>query len=545
MMEKHIDDKRMPEQDCDEVTRNLMMRMGCSPNTAELCGRAVAVQARGDVCLGPLNDDELVALRNVPGIGIPGKKQLLPFVLDGNMLYTRRNWQYEQNIRTHVRKMAVKCGNVDVPTDGPFEAMEMCQREAVAIMCNYRLSILTGGPGTGKTYTIARAVKLIQATWGDKLKLGLAAPTGKAAARVREAMTKEADALGLVNIPSVLTIHSLLKPNHDFVSFKHNCDNPLDLHWLIVDEASMIDMPLMSKLLDALPKDCRLTLVGDAHQLASVEPGRIFSDLCKMAELPKCELNVSRRFESGGEIDRLATAVNNGEGDVVVNLLKEKSLTKIHYEEIPANQAHSPQKWGNFKTRIEELFLTFAEQQTSEGALAKLNACRVLCALRNGPFGINAMNRFIKNTLETRLDAKIPIPTMITKNDHNLAVSNGDVGVIMPDRESRDSLYLYDETDKTIRKIRQELLPDRETAFASTVHKAQGSEYEDVIVVLPPLHDDDSENIRSLLTREILYTAITRTKGKVYLYATDDAIRHCCTHAVERCTGLANGNNEY
>ena len=517
----------------DAMTADLMRRMGCSKKVAEFCGKAVFLQnSRGDVCV-PVDDNALAEeLKAAPGIVCledGDEVANAPFVFYGGSLYTRRNWQYERNIRNRIRTMAgaAVAETITVPDDGPFAKMEANQRQGVEIMCNHRFALLTGGPGTGKTFTIARAVKLIQ-DQGGTLRLGLAAPTGKAAARVKESMVKEAEALGLEAIPNATTLHSLLEPNYDLVSFKHNRENPLPLDWLIVDEASMIDLALMSKLLDALPDGCRLTLVGDAHQLASVEPGRVFGDLCQMDGLPICRLDVSRRFPQGGEIDTLAQAVNEGQGENALEMLR-KANELLHYEVILGKTAFQPEKWGSFVETVKSHFAEFAAQRTPEGALEKLNDCRVLCALRHGPYGVEHLNRVIQKLL----GEKAPVPMMIVKNNHSLGVNNGDVGVVMP---NDDTLYLLNE-DKTVRRIPLALLPDREMAFASTIHKAQGSEYDDVIIVMPSTAEAEKSN--PLLTREILYTAITRTKKQVFLYSDDASIKTCCQNCIKRQTGLA------
>lgn len=525
--------ENVPATCVDAMTSDLMRRMGCSATVAELCGKVVFLQnSRGDVCVS-VNDNALAAeLKTAPGVSCmeDGDAEVnTPFVFYNGWLYTRRNWQYERNIRRRVRTMteSAVAESIKVPSDGLFERMEVNQRKGVEMMCNHRFSLLTGGPGTGKTFTIARAVKLIQEQDG-KLRLGLAAPTGKAAARMKEAMMKEADVLGLTNIPNAMTLHSLLEPNYDLVSFKRNRANPLPLDWLIVDEASMIDLALMSKLLDALPNSCRLTLVGDAHQLASVEPGRVFGDLCQMRGLPICRLEVSRRFPQGGEIDTLACAVNSGDGERALTMLRKPENQLLHYEVISGKTAFQPEKWGGFVDTVKRHFAEFAQQTTVEGALAKLNDCRILCALRHGPYGVEHLNGIIWKLL----GEKTPVPMMIVKNNRGLGVSNGDVGVVMP---KEDTLSLLKE-DGTIRRIPLALLPDREMAFASTIHKAQGSEYDEVIIVIPPTPDQNEKN--PLLTREILYTAITRTKKQVFLYSDDASIKTCCQEYIKRQTGL-------
>ena len=518
--------------------------MGCTAKVAELCGRVVGAQVDGHVCLGPLDEAQCAALRDAPqaiaciapGDAAEGTAAgRRPFVLYGKLLYTWRAWKYEQLVLTQIRRMAATRVDkkIAVPEDGIFAQMEKCQRDGVAMMCNHRFSLLTGGPGTGKTFTIARAVKLIQEQ--EDVRLGLAAPTGKAAARMKEAMEAEAQKLGLQGrIPNASTLHTLLKPNYDLVTFKHNRQNPLSLDWLIVDEASMIDLPMMAKLLDALPSGCRLTLVGDDNQLASVEPGRVFGDLCRMEGLPKCELNISRRFPHGGEIDSLAKAVNAGKAETALAMLKAEANSLLHYVSI---EGANPEHWAKILLPVlQDRFAAFASQTTAKEALDKLNDCRILCAMRNGPYGINRLNRFVQETLEKANGGRpVPVPMMITANNSSLGVNNGDVGVVMPGQQS---LHLKRE-DGSTREISLALLPDLETAFASTIHKAQGSEYGDVVIVLPPTPKmPDSTVDNPLLTREILYTAITRTKGQVFVFAGDPSIRTCCERNIQRQTGL-------
>ncbi len=525
------------EEECvDAMTADLMERMGCKEQVVKLCGRVVFFQNnRGDVCL-PVDDETLIAeLKSAPGIACleDGDEEVdTPFVFFGNRLYTRRNWLYERNILNRIRKMTESTESAEekqikIPTDGAFEMLNRCQQEGVKMICNHRFSLLTGGPGTGKTFTIVRAVKLIQEQ-GKTLRLGLAAPTGKAAARVKEGMTKAAEELGLTDIPNASTIHSLLKPNYDLVSFKYNRNNHLPLDWLIVDEASMIDLAQMSKLLDALRDDCRLTLVGDENQLASVEPGRVFGDLCHMSGLSICKLEISTRFPPDGEIDTLSKTVNGNEGEKALEMLKKPENELLHYEAISGNTAFQPEKWGSFIETVKNHFADFAQQTTPAKALKKLNECRVLCTLRHGPYGVEQLNGIIRK----QLGEKSPIPMMIVKNNHSLGVNNGDVGVVMP---NEDTLYLLKE-DKTVRSIPLSLLPDREMAFASTIHKAQGSEYKDVIIVIPPTAR--AQKVNPMLTREILYTAITRTQEHVFLYSDDTSIRTCCKNGTKRQTGL-------
>lgn len=522
---------------------DIVYRMSGDGELAKICTQVISDLEEGNVCRRIESEDDLSVLERVPQVvtQVDGDSDAetvkTPFVLVGDLLYTRRNWLYEQTVRRRMLAMISTSADRDVavPTDGFYSGLRDEQRKAVEAVCRNRFSILSGGPGTGKTFTVARAVNFIRECSPD-LRLALAAPTGKAAARMEEAMNAALkascvgpDVASGAVVLKARTLHSLLEPNYDFVTFRHNRDYPLPLDWLIIDEASMIDLPMMAKLLDALPEACRLTLVGDVDQLASVERGHVLGDLCRMPGVSLCRLVESARFPSGGAIARLAAAVNGNHAEEAQGILSAGGDV-ISFVDLTTAKPFEPQTWKGLMALIENGFKAFAESTSAADALAHLNDFRVLCALRNGPFGVERMNAFIKS----RLGGKCPVPWMITQNDHTLGVSNGDVGVVMP-AEPRDAQYVCLEAPGGIRKIRAELLPSKELAFASTIHKAQGSEYGEVVILMPP------QGGSPILTREILYTGITRTKGKVHIYAGLESIRVCCEQRVERVSGLLAG----
>lgn len=507
------------------AVRDMVARMtGGNAKVAEICASAVASLDEGDVCRR-LDEGEIRLLSEVPEVVhvVDGDTTvddvMEPFVVSGNLLYTRRNWQYERNVAERIGRMAgnVLADDVSLPGDEFYSLLREEQRKAVLAMCRSQFSILTGGPGTGKTHTIARAVKYLQDTTLG-LRLALAAPTGKAAARMTESMSKA----GVTAAPAT-TIDTLLGSRYDLVSFRHGRGNPMPVDWLIVDEASMIGMPLMSKLLDALPDGCRLTLAGDVDQLASVERGHVFGDLCRMKGVSISRLEESARFPPGGDIARIAAAVICNKPTEVMSIFGSVQGA-VSYVDLAGIQSAAPQAWPGFAEMSRRCFAAFADSKDPKTALDRLNGFRILCALRRGPYGADRLNEFVRKML----GRGCPVPMMITQNDRLQDVANGDVGVVMPD----DPRRLHLPVAGGMRSIRLELLPATELAFATTIHKSQGSEFDDVAIVLPP--DGDSP----LLTREILYTGITRTKGSVRIYAGEDSIKACCEKAVERVTGL-------
>ncbi|MGN0852174.1 MAG: exodeoxyribonuclease V subunit alpha [Kiritimatiellia bacterium] len=507
----------------EHAVYDLVLRMTAGrADVARLCGEAVSGLGDGDVCRA-LSPAERLSLRDAGSVvafadaATAPADVHAPFVVEGALLYTRRNWQYERNVKARLDGLSAQTDAVALPRDEFYGSLRPDQRHAVEVMCRRQFAILTGGPGTGKTHTLARAVRFVRDRQPG-LRLGLAAPTGKAAARMRESMAR-----AMEDVPDALTIHSLLKPNHDLVTFRHDRDNPLPLDWLIVDEASMIGLPLMSRLLDALPDGCRLTLVGDADQLASVERGRVFGDLCRRCGASLCRLTTSRRFPPDGEIARLAAAVNGNRPDRALDVLRGGG--RVSFQDVSACPPFRFRSWPGFAALVREKFAALSACADPRAALAHLNDFKVLCAVREGPFGVEHVNRFVADLL----GGNCPLPMMVVQNDALLGVVNGDVGVVMPDDPARLHLPAGD----GVRSIRLELLPRVETAFASTIHKAQGSEFTDVALVLPP------DGANPLLTREVLYTGITRTQERVFVYAGEDAIRRCCMTSVARVSGLA------
>lgn len=497
---------------------------------ARLCSQTVGDLDEGHVCHNVSNEerDELLRLGSLVKDMTQGQDsdtESSMFILQNNLLYTRRNWVYEQSVKKIIGDMSLKVDDVtlSLPDNEFYSSLRPDQRDAVISMCKRKFTILTGGPGTGKTHTIARAVTFLRES-NKSLRIGLAAPTGKAAARMMESMRKALGDEAMKDVPVATTLHSLLRPNYDLVTFKHNHDNPIAFDWLIIDEASMIGLPMMAKLLDALPDDCRLTLVGDVDQLASVERGHILGDLCQAYPSAICRLTESTRFPKDGAIARLAAAINEGRADDAISVLSD-GIEEIAYFDLNGKSEFNPDEWDNFTSIIKnELGSKFAKSKTPEEALKHINDFRLLTALRNGPYGVVRLNEFIKNLL----GRNSPVPYMITQNDSFLNVANGDVGVVMADKPN----LLYLDSSEGIREIRMELLPAYELAFASTIHKSQGSEFTNVAIVLPPSGESP------LLTREILYTGITRTKKKIYLYAGEESIRRCCEFKVERISGF-------
>ncbi|MEE4298257.1 MAG: exodeoxyribonuclease V subunit alpha [Pseudomonadales bacterium] len=508
-----------------------------------------------------------------------------PLVLDGDRLYLARFHDYEARLAAalldRARDSLLEEGEIvslapRLAALFPGGEAPDWQRVAAATALDRRLAVIAGGPGTGKTTTVARLLVLLLecAGAGGAPKIRLAAPTGKAAARLTESLREARTALEATGAttPEVLaalpgsasTLHRLLGFRSPENRFVHGPSAPLAVDVVVVDEASMIDLRLMAQLVSALPREARLVLLGDPDQLSSVEAGRVLGDLCAWTEtqvdaarftragaarlsrlvgtdltsmagdaVPPladalCRLRRSHRFDAGGELGRFARAVNEGDAARARALLaaEGRGLRALRDTKALVEEA---------VTGYEEA-VRIARDGTPEQALAAFARFQVLCASRRGRLGVERMNVTVEQALRRRglLEGGdrqyAGRPVMVTVNDYGLGLFNGDVGVVLHDARGVARAWFM-APDRTVRSVRAARLPAHETAFAMTVHKSQGSEFDRVLVALG---DDEPR----LLTRELLYTAVTRARSEALVHATDAALERAVRTRSERRSGL-------
>ncbi|MGF1703263.1 exodeoxyribonuclease V subunit alpha [Photobacterium makurazakiensis] len=463
------------------------------------------------------------------------------------------------------------------------------QKVAAAVALTRQFAVISGGPGTGKTTTVAKllAALVTQAIQSGELDeqgqpclpdIKLVAPTGKAAARLTESIGAAVDSLAVEkvvkdNIPTQSsTLHRLLGSIPNRVAFRHNRENPLHLDVLVVDEASMVDLPMMARLLDAMPPHAKLILLGDRDQLASVEAGAVLGDICSFSDQgysqqqsqllgqltgfqfaalqenlgvvadSLCMLRKSYRFHAQSGIGQLAKAINAGQPRLVEKVLQQGFKDIHHY---PLN-SESYQSMLNMAVTFYRGYLDAIEAKSPPAEVLKaFSQIRLLCALREGDFGVVGLNQRIERGL-ARLGKIAPDdetwyvgrPIMISQNDHGLGLYNGDIGIAMkdPEPDAQTGEYrtrvFFEMPDGSIRGVLPSRLPEHETVYAMTIHKSQGSEFADTLMVLPT-------EFSPLLTRELTYTGITRAKEKLYLFATQDTLNRSVRLRTERASGLA------
>jgi exodeoxyribonuclease V alpha subunit len=534
----------------------------------------------------------LIQARSVAVINDTTETLNRPLVLQGNRLYLQRYWDYEQKLAIKIREMSNAYIDVDVPlakrlisqlfphdTSTAQDSAIDYQLIAVCLAASRRFSLITGGPGTGKTTTVSRVMALLQGlaqAKGQTLNIHLVAPTGKAAARLTQSISQAKGQLPANlqnNLPEqCTTIHRLLGALPFSPYFKFNSHNPLHLDVLVVDEASMVDLPLMSKLFAALPEHGQIILLGDKDQLASVEAGSVLSDICAAAQadaeqpaysdkmlqqlealsgrsLPQKKtptspvsdslvvLQKSHRFSAQSGIGVLARAINRGHYKEALTLLEDESRQDIHYF-----APDDPQQLVLQLMPVYRQYFNAISSGDVQGAFNCLAQQQVLCAHKGGDWGVERLNALIEKELHKQgmidmaWDYYPGRPIMLKQNDHSLKLFNGDIGLLMADPEQSGLLKVwFISPEGQIRSVLPNRLPPHDTLYAMTIHKSQGSEFDTVYLCLP----DKITGVKGL-NRELVYTGLTRAKRQFNLYADKQILQSCLQQRCKRGSGLKN-----
>ena len=585
---------RFLNQQCPQATYEVLLLAAFTSNqqaSGHLCldlkNRELATQLWGTsppaelVTLLPgTPDDWLHDLRQSPLVSQDGST---PLVLDGSRLYLRRNWPREVSVAEAIDQRLATVSPLPVkrlrdalirlfPSAGDQTDW---QQVACALASRSGIGIITGGPGTGKTTTVVRLLGLLQSLAmadDQRLRIRLAAPTGKAAARLTESIGEQVQQLDVVTavrdaIPTeVTTLHRLLGTRPDSRHFRHHADNPLHADLVVVDEASMIDMDMMASLLEALSPHTRLILLGDKDQLASVEAGAVMGDLCRHAHQGRYQqgtidfirdtcgadisdyreteqalgnalaqqtamLRTNWRSKDSPGIGELARAVNE-ENLPQVRKAFQQYNDSLHRHPLRSDgqQLETLLLNGSGDHHgLRALFNAVATPPTQRqdfdawaGELLKqLTHQQLLSGLRSGPFGVEQLNQRITRHLQQQDLAPEREwypgrPVMMTRNDYQLGLMNGDVGLTLPlleERNDKPELLLrvaFQLPDGRIKWVLPSRLDGVETVYAMTVHKSQGSEFRHTLLVLP-------DAPHPLLTRELIYTAVTRARDRFTL----------------------------
>lgn len=564
-------------------------------------GRALSLATNnGDVCVDLVElaaelagDSPATLAEQLLASGLvatAGDDQVLPLVLDADgRLYLYRYFAYERQLAASLvqrargslpassERLQAALAEVFAPPADRSRQRADWQKIAAALACRRRLTILSGGPGTGKTTTVVGVLACLLAD-NPNLRVGLAAPTGKAAARLLDALRRRASQLSphlQARLPDAAhTVHRLLGVTPESGRFRHHRDRPLPLDVLIVDEASMLDLALACRLCDAVRPDARLILVGDKDQLAAVEAGAVFAELSAdptlsrecVAELatlcatppaqivppapaastplPDCVvwLQESHRFSADSELGQLAKAINAGRGDVVCERLGAAGDGSLRWlpDDLPTLAPPTMAALSEgYRPYLQALQSDAADRLAWRHAVfAAFERFRVLCAVRDTARGVRAINRALDSyvqrvlgvTAEDSSPGYLGRPLIVARNDYLLKLFNGDVGLCLPD-DSGTLMAWFPIAGGDFRPLALLRLPEHETAWAMTVHKAQGSEFEAITLLLP-------QRAQRVVTRELLYTGVTRATTSVTLIGSRDVVLDACANPTRRHSGL-------
>jgi len=578
--------------DLDRALSDWARRHGADKLVARAFALASWAVAQGNTCLdldaiptalmSAANQKDLAAALDASAL-VGGPGDVRPLIVDHGRLYLQRYHAYETQLAERLRELMAAAPNpVDIDRLKPGHGLFLADAadpnatnwQAVAAFAALRhhFTVISGGPGTGKTYTIVRLLRvLIEAARAERREpplIALAAPTGKAAARMVESVRNGLDDMAadpafdnaiLEHVPqNARTLHRLLGLGGATTRPRFNADNPLPYDVVIVDEASMVDLPMMAKLADSIRNNARLILLGDRYQLASVESGSVLAEICSNAGVNRftadqqaaageliaqpmeaathaladhvVTLQTSRRFNADSTIGRLAAAVNAGDVATAQDLLTA-GHDDLHYHVSSDAAAIS-----RLMDRLADDYAALNDATDPTLALAQLGRQCVLTAVRKGTAGSETINAGITERLARRFDFNPAMawyhgrPVMVRRNDYRTGLYNGDVGVALCNESGQ--IRVWFEGDNGLRAFLPSALPAHDTVYAMTIHKSQGSEFDAVTLVLP---DYDVP----VLTRELFYTGLTRGRERLVVYADSSVLARTIERRVKRVSELA------
>lgn len=527
-------------------------------------------------------------------VGTPDAPGASPLIMDSDCrIYLHRYFDYEHRLAHRLigsksRIEITDASSMKLLLDALFRSKPSptppdWQKIAAALALQQRLTIISGGPGTGKTATVVKLLACLL-TQNPDCRIALTAPTGKAAARMQEAIRLRA-----TDFPSELqsrlptessTIHRLLGVTPDAGKFRHHADNQLAIDALIVDEASMLDVALAANLFDAVPHQARIILLGDKDQLSAVEAGAVFSELSADPSLSSLGINElsaltgiaaehitppaprrptelhdsviwfseNYRFATNSGIGKLATHINKGESELTLDWLRSASDPAICWIEDGNKTPGAFMMERAQQGYAEYLQAVRSNMGDKQAVFEAFERFRILCAVREGARGVTEINRKVskhfRQSLHHAEDRNEQSnwypgrPVVVSRNDYVLQLFNGDIGIALPD-ESRELMVFFPDSQNGYRAIAPIRLPEHETAFAMTVHKSQGSEFDSILLLLPANSSSAvSSAVSRIVSRELLYTAVTRSRSQATIAGSEAVLKQAIESPTQRRSGL-------
>ena len=552
------------------LSQNPYTRQEMNEKSVNIMQNVIAATMQGNSCID-LTKEDIVLLND---LALDEKQvsaqSIAPFIYDQQSLYLYRYWALENSLAQHIIRL-VKQPVQTISIEGSQQLFsDEYQQQALNTVIKNSLSIITGGPGTGKTYTLARIIAVLNRNQSN-LRIALAAPTGKAAQRMKEALQNSFNDPKLIDFMSPelkdiipITIHRLLGLGHS-VTPKFNEKQPLPYDLVVIDEASMLDLNLANMLFSAISDQTRLILLGDAQQLASVDVGNVLADLQSTEALAPNRMNLvkSRRFKEGAKIGEMAKFIQkeHNKNEVLAQFQKHitsagtlheialkadmEDVVQLEFlpDEISAQldlSVYYDQLFLGFKDYVKSIH-SFLDSTCSEESIHEVISAfdqyRILTAIRHSFFGLVTLNsqmeqRFLALSQQLKQgDWYIGRPVMMTYNDYQLGLSNGDIGICLKRQLTQDAPFevYFPSLEKWV--LANRLPKNIETAYVLTIHKSQGSEFKHAAVVLDRM-------ALKLLSKELIYTAITRAKSVVSLLVDPHAFEQAITVATVRKSGL-------
>lgn len=538
-------------------------------NASNLIVRLLDANEKGDSCISVLNESPIDLLGNL----LSTDKLDKPFFYDGEALYLQRHHELELRLVSQIKRLITQetsqfkanCDNYEHLLNDEY------QKNALVKSFKNNLSIITGGPGTGKTFTLARIIASLDNAFGNP-RIAMAAPTGKASQRMQEALQSAFLDQGLItqglitdNVKNIIpvTLHRLLGIGQSGVPH-YNKDQKLPFDILVVDEVSMLDLELATMFFEAVPDNSKVILLGDANQLASVDVGYVLADLQKTDLLKENIVNLvhSRRFSDKAMIGKVAKFIQADRSEstplflisefekiVPPSQISQLNLDSIHIDAVQLEYLVN----GKSSRNLETLYAGYLEYVTAlkkyqmdnnvEEVVKAFERYRILSSTRHGNLGVFSVNNFIEDKLIMSLTGRkksfdwyLGRPVMITVNNYQLGLSNGDIGICLNHRTEHGQFEVFFPSSQ--KWVSANRLPSNiETAFAITIHKSQGSEFDHVAVIL-------DEGTEKMLSQELIYTGITRAKKAVSIFATPDSLGKAISTKTKRQSGLIRKFND-
>ncbi len=485
-----------------------------------------------------------------------------PLVLAEDRLYLRRYYHFESQLAAKLRSFSQQDSTsaLDVETAlldklfPPLDGEVDYQRKAAELAMKSRLTIISGGPGTGKTTTVVKILTLLKsaAAFTSPEQVMILAPTGKAADRLRQSIlsginyiqaTGEISSTLLDQLPSeTATIHRALGYRPGKLEFRHGANHPLQTQLVIIDEASMVDLPLMKRLLDAIPDNARIIMLGDQHQLSSIQVGTVLADLMAAAEdgsscvSANC-VTLQKSYRTSGPVKACCEAIRDGEANEAWDTVlagNTNDAGSISHEKVPHQLISKLTPWVKkfWLPVIQDTSLLPAEK------LDLIDQFRILTPIHRGPYGVAAVNAAVDRALyqagiNTEREWYAGRSIIIGQNDHQLGLYNGDTGLCLPDPTKPGKFMIVLRSADGVRTIDPARLPKHQTAWALTIHRTQGSEYNNILMIVPPVDDFP------MLSRELMYTGLSRAKNHAHLWTSERHFKFAIEQKVNRASGLA------